>query len=58
MGELFTITPVDTVDHHLINKLISFPGVEIVVNPNPVHPLLDTHYLTPKRFLDERPTTP
>jgi hypothetical protein len=57
LGELLTITPVDTVDHHLINKLTSFLGIEVVVDPNPVNPLLETRYLTPERFLEERPTT-
>jgi hypothetical protein len=57
MGELLTITPMDTVDHHLINKLTSFLGIEIIVDPNPVNPLLETRYLTPERFLEERPTT-
>ena len=57
LGELLTITPVDTVDHHLINKLTSFLGIEIVVDPNPVSPLLKTHYLTPERFLEEKSTT-
>jgi hypothetical protein len=58
MGELLTITPIDTVDHHSIIKLTSFLGVEIVDDPNPVNPLLETHYLTPEPFLEERPATP
>jgi hypothetical protein len=48
---------VDTVDHHLINKLTSFLGIEIIVDPNPVNPLLETRYLTPEQFLEEGPTT-
>ena len=57
MGELFATPPVDTVDHHLINKLTSFLGIEIIIDPNPINPLLETCYLTPEQFLEDKPTT-
>jgi hypothetical protein len=56
--DLFTVTPEDSVDHHLLNKLASFLSAEIIVIPNPVNPHLETHYVSPQRYLNERPPSP
>ena len=56
--DLFTATPEDSVDHHLLNKLASFLSAEIIVIPNPINPHLETHYVSPQRYLDERPPFP
>jgi hypothetical protein len=55
---LFTVTPEDSVDHHLLNKLASFLSAEIIVIPNPIDPHLETHYVSPLRYLNERPPSP
>jgi hypothetical protein len=52
---LFTPTPEDLVDHHLLNKLASFLSAESIVIPNPIKPHLETHYISPQRYLEESP---
>ena len=52
------MNPEDSVDHHLLNKLASFLKAEIIVISNPVNPHLQTHYVSPQRYLNERPPSP
>ena len=52
------IPPEDSVDHHLLNKLASFLSAENIVIPNPINPYLETHYVSPQRYLDDLPPSP
>jgi hypothetical protein len=49
---LFTTTPMDSLDHHLFNNLAAYLGSTMIIDPNPLNPLLTTKYLTPEQYLE------
>jgi hypothetical protein len=49
---LFTTTPMDSLNHHLLNNLASYLGSTLIIDPNPLNPLLTTNYLTPEQYLE------
>jgi hypothetical protein len=49
---LFTTNPVDSLDHYLLNNLAAYLGSTLIIDPNPLNPLLTTNYLTPEQYLE------
>ena len=49
---LFTTNPVDSLDHHLLNNLVAYLGSTLIIDPNPLNPILTTNYLTPEQYLE------
>ena len=46
---IFNTNPVDSLDHHLLNNLAAYLGSTLIIDPNPLNPLLATNYLTPEQ---------
>jgi hypothetical protein len=49
---LFTTTPADLLDHHFLNNLAAYLGFTLILDPNPLNPLLTINYLTPDQYLE------
>jgi hypothetical protein len=43
---------VDSLDHHLLNNLAAYLGSTLIIDPNPLNPLLTTNYLITEQYLE------